>query len=84
MTSGLWVVEHEYHRPRLGWQRRYFQERHGFSDWIGEIDGAWCKSPKYATKMTEDQARQVALQRAGRAVPLVVVLERRGGGNGRP
>jgi hypothetical protein len=74
-ATGVWVVERERYGRRHGWVREYYQDRHvvGF---IMEVDGAWCRSPRLATKMTEDQARQVARQRLGRAVPLVVVLER--------
>jgi hypothetical protein len=65
---GRWVVEREAWRPRLKrWDRRYFQERYL---------GAWYRSPRYATKYAEDQARAVAAGqlRLARAVPLIVAL----------
>ncbi|PYO12782.1 MAG: hypothetical protein DMD75_06755 [Candidatus Rokuibacteriota bacterium] len=70
MTRQGWVVERDVHK-RSGWVLQYYQARRviGF---IMEVDGAWCRSPRYATKMTEDEARRVAGQRGGRAVPVVI------------
>ncbi len=68
--SGRWIVEREKWRPRLRrWDVRYFQER-------AALGPGWYRSPRYASKFTEDQARAVAAGqlRNARVVPLTAVV----------